>query len=75
VCVYAGDLAILSASSSPNTINTYKIEHCYTLLLPVSSAIRAQIRYQKGEKMDVYDRPQRRMLCSCIHIGTSTIDQ
>ena len=60
------ELAILSVNSSPNTIilNTYKIEHCYTLLLPVSSAIRARIRYQKGEKMDVYVL-RGCMLCSC----------
>ena len=49
----SNELAILSVNSSPNTINTYKIEHCYTPLLPVSSVVQAQIRYQKGEKMDM----------------------
>ena len=56
------------------TINTYKIKHCYTLLLLVSSAVQAWIRYQKGEKMDVYVL-WGRMLCSCIHIGTGMINQ
>jgi hypothetical protein len=57
VCMHISDeLAILSVNSSPKyyNINTYKIEDCYTLLLPVSSAVQVQIRYQKGAKMEVY---------------------
>ena len=47
-------------------INTYKIEHCYTPLLPVSSVVQAQIRYQKGEKMDM-SILWGCMLCLCIY--------